>query len=494
MEARAALVGACADGVAVLQDRKYVFTNPAWAQLLEQPESEFDDRSVDQDVHADFRRRLHDWLANSQSAEPSEFSFVRAGGSIAVFHLSPIRTTDGLLGFTARDLTSVKRLQSKQLMVDRMMSVGALAAGVAHEINNPLSYVLGNLTYLLEECGELNAHLPEDRRRDSHEALSEALEGADRVRGIVAGLQSFARADRETLKPVDVNETILTAINMAWIEIRHRARLVKSLAEVPPVHANEATLGQVFLNFLLNASYALPLGRARDNEIKVESYEAGENVVVVITDSGPGIPPEIVNHVFDTFFTKPRPGIGSGLALSISHTIITELGGSITVASGPTGTSFKVVLPALRAEEDEDEEVPEARVTTRAARRVLVIDDEPLLVTSVERALRDHEVHTAGSGQAAVQLLKDDADFDIILCDLLMGDMSGMDVYRWTMDNHPGLHRDIVFMTGDIYGAEVATFLRSVRNHSIKKPFVLNELRRFVIDYVSKAPQTAIER
>jgi len=354
---------------------------------------------------------------------------------------------------------------------------------VAHEINNPLSYVLGNLTYVSEECESLDAALPEARRQDIIEALSEALEGAERVKGIVSGLQAFARADRDTLKGVDVNETIGTAINMSWIEIRHRAKLVKQLGELSPVRANEATLGQVFLNLLLNASHALPVGKAKDNEIRVTSYEERGQVVVEIADTGPGIPPDVVDHVFDTFLTQAPPGIGSGLALSISHTIVSDLGGTIGVKSSAEGTTFQVRLPAVEEEDEEEVAEPVRKPRDRNSRRILVIDDIKPIVNSIERALRGHEVHAASSGKEAVALLEKDSDFDIIFCDLMMSEMSGIDVYRWVRDNRPGLERDIVFMTGHIYADAFVAFLRSVKNRRIQKPFELDALRRFVRDF-----------
>ncbi len=473
----------------VIRDGAYVFVNDAWAELLARTADEFDGRAVKEDLDPDMRRRLESWLHASGEPLSAEFSFVRADGSIAILHLSRVQDDAGLLGFTARDLTLIKRLQARQLTADRMMSVGALAAGVAHEINNPLSYVLGNLTYLLEECASIDANVPAERRQDIKEALTEALEGAERVRGIVGGLQSFARADRETLKAVDVNEALTTAINMAWIEIRHRAKLVKNINEVAEVRANEATLGQVFLNFLLNASYALPVGKARDNEIRVSCHEEQDQVVVVISDTGPGIPPDVVNHVFDTFFTKPRPGIGSALALSISHTIIADLGGTIEVNSSHAGTSFKVMLPIFQEDDVEPEERVESGLREPGARRILVIDDVEPVTKSVQRALRGHEVYRLHSGREAIALLTADSDFDIIFCDILMGELSGIDVYRWVKENRPGLERNMVFMTGDIYGKEVTSFLRGLKNDRLSKPFELTALRRYVAEYRPKSPR-----
>jgi two-component system cell cycle sensor histidine kinase/response regulator CckA len=480
-ESVAAMIDDARDGVAFLEGGLYTYCNRAWAELLRRPHGGLVGRSVFEDVHPDFRGRLERWLEEEGGASV-EFSFIRADESLAVFHLSPIG--EPARGFIARDLTWVKRFQARQVLVDRMMSVGALATGVAHEINNPLSYLLGNLNYLLEECDVLATALPEARRQDLRESMGEAMEGAERIRSIVADLQAFAKADQESLREVDVKRILEFTLNMAWISIRYRAKLVKAMEEVPPVLANEAVLGQAMLNLLLNAAHALPVGHASEHQIRVACRAEDDVVVVEFTNSGPTIPPEVVRHVFDTFFTDTPPGIGSGLALSIAHTVVMDMGGSITVDSSPEhGTTFRVQLPAHGVADEPA--IPPRRAPARASdvKRILVVDDEAPLGNAFRRALRKHDVTTVTSGREAVALLAEDSDFDLIFCDLFMPDVSGMDVYAWVKNHRPGLEGDIVFMTGNTFSGDGRLFLDKVSNKRLAKPFELTDLRRFVAEY-----------
>lgn len=269
----------------------------------------------------------------------------------------------------ARDLTERKRMQARLLQADRMASVGTLAAGVAHEINNPLAYVISNIDYLAKELPEMVKAITQDpepgrlspkggenggtrkdvseRLDDIEETLQEAREGAERVRQIVRDLRTFSRDGDEERGPVDAERVLESSINMAGGEIRKRAKLVRNFASVPLVHASESRLGQVFLNLLMNAVQALPEGRIEENEIQVRTSCAGEGrVLVEVRDTGEGIPPENLDRIFQPFFTTKPVGIGTGLGLSICQNIITSLGGEISVTSEVGQyTSFRILLP-----------------------------------------------------------------------------------------------------------------------------------------------------
>ena len=243
----------------------------------------------------------------------------------------------------ARDLTDRKLMQARLLQSDRMASVGTLAAGVAHEINNPLAYVKANLDVLAsrripqlavllrsleeERIEHLGGGEPDDSAYELSERLSQiaamidlAREGAERVRSIVRDLKTFSRADEETTTPVDVARVLDASVNMAWNEIRHRAKLIKEYGEVPPVEANESRLGQVFLNLLINAAQAIPEGRAYEHEIRVRTYADAndERVVIAVSDTGSGIAKDALYRIFDPFFfTTKAVGVGTGLGLWI---------------------------------------------------------------------------------------------------------------------------------------------------------------------------------
>ncbi|AKJ03675.1 Hypothetical protein AA314_05301 [Archangium gephyra] len=253
----------------------------------------------------------------------------------------------------ARDITERRQVQEKLMASERMASLGTLAAGVAHEINNPLSYLLSNLRFVDDELSGMAGEgegLAGERGREVREALKEALSGSQRVVDIVKDLKTFSRGSDERRGPVDIQAVLDLCGNMAWSEIRHRARLVKDYGGVPPVHANESRLGQLFLNLFINAAQAIPHGDVEGNEIHVSTRCEEEHVVVEVRDTGVGIPEENLGKLFNAFFTTKPVGVGTGLGLSICHGIITELGGRIAVNSEPgKGTTFQVFLPVGEA-------------------------------------------------------------------------------------------------------------------------------------------------
>ena len=254
----------------------------------------------------------------------------------------------------ARDVTeqkAAKELQEKTqrqlILADRMVSIGTLAAGVAHEINTPLAYLMANLDMVAEELQELRGESPSARIADLEEMLGEARQGADRVRKIVRGLKTFSRADDDRRTVIELKAVLEVAVNMTFTEIRHRARLVKDYGKAPRVIADDARLGQVFINLLVNAAQAIPEGNTEANEIRIiTSTDERGWAVVAVRDTGAGIPQSVVARVFDPFFTTKAVGVGTGLGLSICHNIIAGMGGEISVISEEgQGATFRIALP-----------------------------------------------------------------------------------------------------------------------------------------------------
>ena len=382
---------------------------------------------------------------------------------------TPVRGPDGqvveVIG-VAIDITdrrraeaALKQSEARLIDADRLASLGTLAAGVAHEINNPLSYVLLNLDLVLRELDAralgADAVVP---CSDLVTRLREARRGVDRVRVIVQDLKAFSRVDTERRVPVDVRRVLDETLEVAANEIRHRARLTREFADVPPALANASRLGQVFLNLLLNAVQAIAEGDVEHNQITV-SISAGEGgrVVVAVRDTGAGIPEDILTRVFEPFFTTKPSGFGTGLGLSICHGIVTALGGEITVESRVgDGSVFRVILPGVAAIDD-------ARAASRAESRpsisippprtprgrILVVDDEPVLAAALGRSLEpEFEVEVLGNGREALERLRRDPPFDAVLCDLIMPEMTGMDVHEALSETDPELASRIIFMTG----------------------------------------------
>jgi CheY-like chemotaxis protein/two-component sensor histidine kinase len=375
-------------------------------------------------------------------------------------------------------------MQEQLLISDRMASVGTLAAGVAHEINNPLAALIANVDFALEELNRLdgdNPCVPEIRS-----PLQDAREAADRVRMIVRDLKVFSRSgDEERRGPVDLEQVLESSLRMAWNEIRHRARLEKDYGEVPPAWGNEARLGQVFLNLVVNAAQALPEGRSDKNEIRVITRAVNGNVVVEIRDTGTGIPAEVLPHIFDPFFTTKPAGVGTGLGLAICHRIVTGLGGTITVESRlGHGTVFTVTLPtrpAVREKGGTNPSLPAFAPAARGRGRILVIDDEPMINSILRRMLgRDHEVSSASSVREALERLKKDEHFDLIMCDLMMPEMTGMDLHAELLRTNPALAARLVFMTGGAFTPAARDFLDNVPNARVEKPFDVQNLRALV--------------
>lgn len=389
----------------------------------------------------------------------------------------------------ARESADRKQLEAQLVIADRLAAVGTLAAGVGHEINNPLSYLMMNLDAarrLLERRGRPEAEA------ELGELLGTAREGAERIRHIVGDLRTLARDEAEARGPVDVRRVLDACAQIAENQIRHRARLVKEYGPVPPVSANEGRLAQVFLNLLVNAAQAITEGRADDNTIRVVTRLDAGFVVIEISDTGVGIEPALQRRLFEPFFTTKPIGAGTGLGLSVCHAIVTSIEGSITVRSEPgAGATFRVALPALDAPEPASPPAPiEAPsgaprdVPNEASRegtplRILIVEDEKPIARSLARLLGGHHVTLASSGREAVTLWSE-RDYDFVLCDLLMPELTGMDVYDEIRRVRPGSEQRMVFMTGGAFTARAQAFLATVPNRTLLKPFAPDELLRLV--------------
>jgi PAS domain S-box-containing protein len=388
------------------------------------------------------------------------------------------------------DVTDRREMEARLLQAERLASVGTLAAGVAHEVNNPLSYVIANLGYALEQVarasGACRAGSPVDavdeELASATEALREARQGADRVRAIVRDLRMYAQAEDERHRPLDVARVLDASINVTRGEIAPRARVVRDYEPAPEVVASESRLGQVFVNLLLNAAQAMPDADPDANEIRVAVAPGpGGRVRVEIADSGVGMAPEVRDRAFEPFFTTRPSGKGTGLGLSICQSTVQALGGEIALDSVPgRGTRVRVTLPGRGAEPAPREARPGPAGVAAAGRRVLVVDDDPGVGSAVRRLLRGSEVVICTSCEEAVGVLEGDADFDVVLCDLFMPGASGMDLYRQLRADRPALAERLVFMTAGAYTPESSAFLDAVENPRVEKPFDAARLRALV--------------
>jgi len=386
-----------------------------------------------------------------------------------------------------RDVTEQTHARAQLMVSDRMASVGALAAGVAHEINNPLAAVLVNLEFAVDVSAELAREAgPLIQLADLQDILRDAREAAERVREIAKDLKIFSRAEEGQRGAINVRRVMESSLRMAWNEIRHRAQLVKQFDPVPPVEGNESRLGQVFLNLIINAAQAIPEGKADQNRITiVTGTDERHRAVIEVRDTGPGIPRHVVKNLFTPFFTTKPADLGTGLGLAICHRIVTGMGGEITVDSPPGGgTSFRVILPATRADGGSP---PPPRIVRRAARRghVLLIDDDHLIAVAVRRALgAEHEVTALQRAQEALDRIATGERYDVILCDVMMPSMTGIEFYKRLARERPDQAERIVFLTGGAFTSSARTFLDEVANARMEKPFEVQGLRALVNDRV----------
>jgi PAS domain S-box-containing protein len=385
------------------------------------------------------------------------------------------------------DVTDQRRFQEQLMVSDRMVSVGTLAAGVAHEINNPLAAILGNLHLALEAVDD-NALAGWSGLTDLREELADSLEAAGRVRDIVRDLNIFSRTQEAAESAIDVRQVVESSIRLAWNEIRHRARLVREFGEVPAVTANEARLGQVFLNLVMNAVQALPDGNVDANEIRIGVREdASGRVVVSVRDSGSGMTPDVQRRLFTPFFTTKPVGVGTGLGLAICHRIVSSLGGDIEVDSAiGRGTEVRVSLPAADGRPGRRSDVVPAR-STRTRAHVLVIDDEAIVGAFVRRAIGGtHDISVVLGGREALDKILAGERFDLVLCDLMMPQMSGMDLYEEVRKVAPVLADRFVFMTGGAFAPKARAILEAVPNPRLEKPFDPATLKAVVEKIVAR--------
>ncbi|OJT26912.1 PAS domain-containing sensor histidine kinase [Archangium sp. Cb G35] len=262
------------------------------------------------------------------------------------------------VAFLVRDITRHKTLELSLLQADRLAALGTLAAGVAHEVNNPLGYISSNLHFIEEGLAEVRQALaskPElaplaARLEECAEAIEEARQGTTRIRNVVGDLKLFARGEDSgpEKEQADVRRALEMSINMARPEIKHRARMVWHVEDVPPVRGSESRLGQVFLNLLLNAAQAIPEGNPKENTVEALVRAEAGKVLIEIRDTGHGITPENLKRIFEPFFTTRPAGVGTGLGLAICHSIVIAMGGELTVESTVgKGTCFRVLLPTI---------------------------------------------------------------------------------------------------------------------------------------------------
>lgn len=392
--------------------------------------------------------------------------------------LAPMRDAKGeIVGAigVSTDITERLRLQARVAESERLAAMGRLAASVGHEINNPVAFAIEAVRLAREAAAGGEAAL----RAKLDALLDDAAAGLERVRLITRDLKVFARADEDGRGPQDLDRAIAAAAKMVATRTGPHARLEIATAARATVIADETRLVQIFVNLILNAVDALPPERADENRISIRSRIEGEWAVVEVADNGPGIEPSIRDRVFDPFFTTKPVGEGTGLGLFVSRNLVQSFGGTISVDDAPGGGALFTLRfpaaagPAPRGSATGPVAMPAPTPAVRHP-RVLIVDDEPRLAALFAKTLEpEYEVRVFTSGRAALAHLLEGAggSYELVLCDLMMADVSGMALYEEIARQRPGLERTIVFMTGGVFDPKVAEFLASVPNDCLDKPF-----------------------
>ncbi len=483
------LVESVPDLVVIHERGRIAYANPAMRAVLQASPEEVEGSSAGDWIHPADAEAIAPYLTGDAPMPPWQLRLRARDGSFVTAEFRAIsidmagRAVRVAIG---RDLTERTQAQERLARAQRLAAIGTLAAGVAHELNNPLTFVLSNVELVADGLRRLRgAPADADGWDEAIHALDDALEGAERMRIIVRDLQTMARADDSAGGPVDVRKLLEYAANIASNEVRPRARLVWDVAEVPRVRGSEGRLGQVFVNLIVNAAHAIPEGRPDDHVIRLSAATGGDGrVAICVSDTGAGIAPENLSRIFDPFFTTKPAGIGTGLGLWVCHNIVSAFGGALDVTSEVgRGTTFRVMLPSAEPGEASRGATRETRVG-RERRRLLVVDDEPLVAATVRRQLATEFVVDAASGAADALARIAAGRYDAVVCDVMMEGPNGLEFLEALRRLEPALARRVLLVTGGA-SPPAADLLSACGAPWLPKPFDGRQLRHALRDLLA---------
>ncbi|MBU2008653.1 MAG: PAS domain S-box protein [Chloroflexi bacterium] len=422
------------------------------------------------------------FAAHIQQGQTTDFDaeVIRKDGTVVPVSISAstlsMRGRHLILGLF-RDISELKKaeaekklLEEKAKLASHLASIGGMAAGIAHEVNNPLTGVLGFSEILMRK------DLPEAIRKD----VEIIHRGAQRAASILNRMLTFARQRKAERTFTSINEIIETTLELRAYEMEtNNIRATRQLdPELPGTMADATQLQQAFLNMIMNAETAIRDAHRRGN-IVVRTETVHGAIRITFQDDGVGIQPENMGKIFDPFFTTREVGKGTGLGLSVCHGIIAEHGGRIYAESEPgRGTSFNVELPIVAGEKPIDLPWPADQPPKVPGARVLVVDDEPLVreLLGQELAGEGYRVETVDGAAAALDRLRGD-DYHLLLLDIKMPGMSGIELYQQTCKLKPSLASRVIFITGDTMSPDTREFLSQAKVPYIAKPFSLEKLK-----------------
>ncbi|MDD5510213.1 MAG: PAS domain S-box protein [Dehalococcoidales bacterium] len=365
-----------------------------------------------------------------------------------------------------------REMERKAQVTSRLASVGEMVSGIAHEINNPLTSVVGFSELLMEK------DLPEDLRKD----VEIIHGGSQRAADIVKRLLTFARQHKPERTCTGINEILESTLALRKYALETSNIEVITLldTELPWTVADAGQLQQVFLNIIVNAETAMKKAHGR-GRLTIRTEQAGDRIRISFADDGPGIAGENLERIFDPFFTTREVGEGTGLGLSLAHGIVVEHNGALYAESEEgKGATFFVELPVVMEEEKKIERVEEVETAGKTVGgRILVVDDEPAIMAFLKKLLggEGYDVATAGSGREALEMTKEQR-YNLIICDIKMPGLSGAELYDELGGIAPSLQKRVIFITGDVIGPATNKFLKATGVPHINKPFDIAELKK----------------
>jgi two-component system, NtrC family, sensor kinase len=382
----------------------------------------------------------------------------------------------------AKDVSNEKLLQQQLIQSEKLSAIGELISGIAHELNNPLTGVMG-YSQLLQLRKDID-----DRAKDS---LLKINNLALRCQKIVQNLLSFARKQKPERVLCDINEVLGKTIELRNYELQvNNIELISELSrDLPGTIADAHQLQQVFLNVITNAEQAMLEAHGRGKLI-IRTRRGGspERIIVEISDDGPGIPETHLTKIFDPFFTTKEVGHGTGLGLSLSYGIIKEHGGNIYARSRiEGGATFEIEIPVIKRLQEESILAPELEPqgfqfeNLVRGKRVLVVDDEKYILEFFVEVFRmfPMQVDTASDGRAALEKIKQNS-YDVIITDFRMPQMSGKELFNWIRVHRPPLANRVIFVTGDTVSEDTRTFFEDNSTHYLAKPFKIEEIKEVI--------------
>lgn len=479
------------DGLLIVDSRGFVvFANPAAERMFDSPASEL--------LGTQFPYALTDGepreaqLRKARQPCIAEMTQVSIDWNGAPAHLVAMRDV------TERQ--QAEALRDRLAHAERLAAIGQLAAGVTHEINNPAAYVLANLTTMQDTVrgllanGELADGEATTQLNELTAMIEENIDGMTRISSITRDLRTFARIDSAEVSLVCLNECVKVACRLAFNEIRHRAHLVQELGDLPSIPASQGKLAQVVTNLLVNAAQAIPEGSRTQQRITVRTGTRPDGVWLRVEDTGRGIPESVRARMFDPFFTTKTRGQGTGLGLALCADIVRQHNGEMRAENGEHGgASVEVLLPYDTRLELRRSRPPArnsmVQRTGATRRRVLIIDDEPLVLRSLKRMLSAHDVVTAASGREALEGLAKDANFDAVFCDLMMPEMDGAAVLAALEAEFPELAEQVVFCSGGAFTRRTKDIVESLRRPLVQKPLTRASFEEALMDLPASRPE-----